>query len=132
MTAVVADQKLREIKYLVSTLPRAKLFKSFIFDDNNVWVSFYAEKLKQILSIAFCEYQQEKESEETLWKFMNTSTTKVHSNSVARNLLHHSMNKKNSMIEIFFPIEKLALFVGLVNKLSQKSPDLVMNRKKYR
>eukprot|EP01125_Pyxidicula_operculata_P014842 TRINITY_DN4997_c0_g1_i1.p1 TRINITY_DN4997_c0_g1~~TRINITY_DN4997_c0_g1_i1.p1 ORF type:complete len:132 (-),score=26.45 TRINITY_DN4997_c0_g1_i1:151-546(-) len=131
MMNTTEDKKLKQIKYLVSTLPRTKLFKSFIFDDDNVWVSFYSQKLKQFMSIALCEYQQEDESEETLWEFMNTST-KIHSSSIARNLLNHSMNEKNSKIEILFPIDKLELFIELVNKLLHKSPELVKKRKSER
>eukprot|EP01125_Pyxidicula_operculata_P009466 TRINITY_DN311_c0_g1_i8.p1 TRINITY_DN311_c0_g1~~TRINITY_DN311_c0_g1_i8.p1 ORF type:complete len:140 (-),score=36.44 TRINITY_DN311_c0_g1_i8:159-578(-) len=123
-----------KVQYLVSTLPRNKIFKSFIFDEKNVWVGFYAQKLKQILSIALCEHQQvNDESVETLWKFLNNSTTKLHSNSLlARNLLHQSIKNKNSIIEIFFPVEKLELFVCLVNKLSHKSLEPAQKRKMCR
>eukprot|EP01125_Pyxidicula_operculata_P009463 TRINITY_DN311_c0_g1_i3.p1 TRINITY_DN311_c0_g1~~TRINITY_DN311_c0_g1_i3.p1 ORF type:complete len:144 (-),score=37.35 TRINITY_DN311_c0_g1_i3:468-899(-) len=117
----VEEKKLEEVVLnLVSTLPRNKIFKSFIFDEKNVWVGFYAQKLKQILPISLCEHQQvNDESVETLWKFLNNSTTKLYSNSLARNLLHKSIKNKNSIIEIFFPVEKLELFVCLINKLSQ-------------
>eukprot|EP01125_Pyxidicula_operculata_P009465 TRINITY_DN311_c0_g1_i7.p1 TRINITY_DN311_c0_g1~~TRINITY_DN311_c0_g1_i7.p1 ORF type:complete len:145 (-),score=40.84 TRINITY_DN311_c0_g1_i7:468-902(-) len=119
-TMELEQEEEKGVLNLVSTLPRNKIFKSFIFDEKNVWVGFYAQKLKQILPISLCEHQQvNDESVETLWKFLNNSTTKLYSNSLARNLLHKSIKNKNSIIEIFFPVEKLELFVCLINKLSQ-------------
>eukprot|EP01125_Pyxidicula_operculata_P000591 TRINITY_DN10592_c0_g1_i1.p1 TRINITY_DN10592_c0_g1~~TRINITY_DN10592_c0_g1_i1.p1 ORF type:complete len:121 (+),score=16.02 TRINITY_DN10592_c0_g1_i1:277-639(+) len=108
------------IRSLVGQLHVQRLFKSFIFDDDNIWVGIYSQKLKQILSFALLEYQQEDESEETFWKFINTSI-RFDSHCLARNMLQHSMNKRNSIIEIRFPVEKLELFVGLFNKLIELS-----------
>eukprot|EP01125_Pyxidicula_operculata_P015585 TRINITY_DN530_c0_g1_i2.p1 TRINITY_DN530_c0_g1~~TRINITY_DN530_c0_g1_i2.p1 ORF type:complete len:132 (-),score=14.56 TRINITY_DN530_c0_g1_i2:111-506(-) len=114
------DLKLKEIKNLVQTLPKqTNLFRSFIFDDNFVWVGVYTKMLKKVLFFAKREFQVTQE-EDTFWSFINTQT-RLDSKCVAKTHLHQS---GSSITEIYFPLEFLERFVNLIKKLADSSPEL--------
>jgi len=103
------------IQFLIKKLPRGHPFRSFIFDDQNIWVSVKEPDFKALMRKACFHHFKAVDKTETLWNFLNTEA-KIDTTAIVQKQLE---GERLSMSEFYFPRDNLPRFINLVNQLSE-------------
>eukprot|EP01124_Arcella_intermedia_P018633 TRINITY_DN256_c0_g1_i2.p1 TRINITY_DN256_c0_g1~~TRINITY_DN256_c0_g1_i2.p1 ORF type:complete len:163 (+),score=15.56 TRINITY_DN256_c0_g1_i2:118-606(+) len=106
------------IQLLIKQLPRGHPFRSFIFDDENIWVSVKEPDFKGLMRKACFHHWKAPDKTDTLWNFLN-SAAKIDTTSIVQKQIE---GERLTMSEFYFPRDLLPKFIGLVNQLSDPKP----------